>query len=69
MNHVEHYHDWLRDAHAMQKQAESMLESMASLLIIIPTYVHELNNTLMKLNIKLPCWKKFSTEIIFPVRS
>lgn len=19
MNHVEHYHDWLRDAHAMEK--------------------------------------------------
>jgi len=30
MNPVEHYHDWLRDAHAMEKQAESMLESMAS---------------------------------------
>ncbi|MFW0765956.1 ferritin-like domain-containing protein [Trabulsiella odontotermitis] len=30
MNHVEHYHDWLRDAHAMEKQAESMLNSMAS---------------------------------------
>ncbi|HFZ8993247.1 TPA: ferritin-like domain-containing protein [Citrobacter freundii] len=30
MNHVEHYHDWLRDAHAMEKQAESMLESMAN---------------------------------------
>ncbi|MFY9994970.1 MAG: ferritin-like domain-containing protein [Leclercia sp.] len=30
MNHVEHYHDWLRDAHAMEKQAESMLESMSS---------------------------------------
>lgn len=29
MNYVEHYHDWLRDAHAMEKQAESMLESMA----------------------------------------
>lgn len=29
MNHVEHYHDWLRDAHAMEKQAESMLKSMA----------------------------------------
>ena len=25
MNHVEHYHDWLRDAHAMEKQAESLL--------------------------------------------
>lgn len=29
MNAIEHYHDWLRDAHAMEKQAESMLESMA----------------------------------------
>ncbi|MEZ1645921.1 DUF892 family protein, partial [Enterobacter hormaechei] len=29
MNHVELYHDWLRDAHAIEKQAESMLESMA----------------------------------------
>lgn len=25
MNYTEHYHDWLRDAHAMEKQAESML--------------------------------------------
>lgn len=30
MNRIEHYHDWLRDAHAMEKQAESMLESMVS---------------------------------------
>ncbi|MES0321626.1 ferritin-like domain-containing protein [Citrobacter sedlakii] len=30
MNAIEHYHDWLRDAHAMEKQAKSMLESMAS---------------------------------------
>ncbi|MGM1332285.1 DUF892 family protein, partial [Klebsiella michiganensis] len=22
MNYLEHYHDWLRDAHAMEKQAE-----------------------------------------------
>lgn len=29
MNYIEYYHDWLRDAHAMEKQAESMLESMA----------------------------------------
>lgn len=29
MNTTEHYHDWLRDAHAMEKQAESMLEAMA----------------------------------------
>lgn len=30
MTHIENYHAWLRDAHAMEKQAESMLESMAS---------------------------------------
>ena len=29
MNRIEHYHDWLRDAHAMEKQAESMLKSMS----------------------------------------
>ncbi len=52
MNRIEHYHDWLRDAHAMEKQAESMLESMASRidnypelrarieqhLVMLPTY-------------------------------
>lgn len=36
MNHVEHYHDWLRDAHAMEKQAESMLESMVSRIETYP---------------------------------
>nr|WP_318381830.1 DUF892 family protein [uncultured Enterobacter sp.] len=30
--YVENYHDWLRDAHAMEKQAESMLEKMADRL-------------------------------------
>ncbi|MEB7599416.1 ferritin-like domain-containing protein [Raoultella terrigena] len=29
MTDVENYYDWLRDAHAMEKQAESMLKSMA----------------------------------------
>ena len=37
MNRIEHYHDWLRDAHAMEKQAESMLESVASR---IDNYLH-----------------------------
>lgn len=32
MNYTENYHDWLRDAHAMEKQAESMLEKMADRL-------------------------------------
>jgi ferritin-like metal-binding protein YciE len=30
--YIENYHDWLRDAHAMEKQAESMLEKMAERL-------------------------------------
>ena len=29
MTPQENYHDWLRDAHAMEKQAESMLKSMS----------------------------------------
>lgn len=29
---LSHYHDWLRDAHAMEKHAETMLEQMASRL-------------------------------------
>ncbi|MDE1186179.1 MAG: DUF892 family protein [Pantoea sp.] len=29
---LSHYHDWLKDAHAMEKQAESMLEQMAKRL-------------------------------------
>ncbi|WP_413729027.1 ferritin-like domain-containing protein [Sodalis sp. RH22] len=32
MTYEENYHDWLRDAHAMEKQAESMLEKMAGRL-------------------------------------
>lgn len=30
MTPQENYHDWLRDAHAMEKQAESMLKAMSS---------------------------------------
>lgn len=30
MNDTDHYHDWLRDAHAMEKQADTMLQSMVS---------------------------------------
>lgn len=29
MTPQENYHDWLRDAHAMEKQAESMLSAMS----------------------------------------
>lgn len=36
-NPNEHLTDWLRDAHAMEQQAETMLESMASRLDHYPT--------------------------------
>lgn len=68
MNHVEHYHDWLRDAHAMEKQAESMLESMAAVSIIIPMFAPELSSILVKQSDKLPYWKRSSTVMIFLVR-
>ncbi|AIX49242.1 MULTISPECIES: ferritin-like domain-containing protein [Pantoea] len=32
MTYEEHFIDWVRDAHAMEKQAESMLEKMAARL-------------------------------------
>lgn len=32
MTAIENYHDWLRDAHAMEKQAESMLSKMSARL-------------------------------------
>lgn len=32
MTAIENYHDWLRDAHAMEKQAESMLNKMSGRL-------------------------------------
>lgn len=68
MNYTEHYHDWLRDAHAMEKQAESMLESMASRIENYPDIKPELNNILVKPNIKLPCSKKYWTVMAFLVR-
>lgn len=33
-----HYHDWLRDAYAMEKQAETMLDQMASRLEHYPLF-------------------------------
>ncbi|KAA5923484.1 MULTISPECIES: ferritin-like domain-containing protein [Pantoea] len=37
MTAIEHYHDWLRDAHAMEKQAESMLSKMSGRLEHYPS--------------------------------
>ena len=60
MNRIEHYHDWLRDAHAMEKQAESMLES---------NYALVLNNILMKPKTRLFNWKLFLIVMTFHVQS
>ena len=38
MTDIENYHDWLRDAHAMEKQAESMLESMVKRIDSYPEF-------------------------------
>lgn len=65
MNHVEHYHDWLRDAHAMEKQAESMLESMAGRIDNYPICAAELNSTSPKPSAKLRFWKRFWIVMIY----
>ena len=59
MNRIEHYHDWRRDAHAMEKQAESMLESMASRIDNYLNYALVLNNILVKPKTRLFNWKLF----------
>ena len=66
MNRIEHYHDWLRDAHAMEKQAESMLESMASRIL---NYALVLNNILVKPKTRLFNWKLFLIVMTFHVQS
>lgn len=35
MNYTEHYHDWLRDAHAMEKQQNRCLNLWPAVLKII----------------------------------
>lgn len=65
MNRIEHYHDWLRDAHAMEKQAEKMLESMASRIETILSYVPELSSTLAKQRTSFHSLKAYLIVIIF----
>lgn len=71
MNHVEHYHDWLRDAHAMEKQAESMLESMAGRIDNYPDLrariEQHVNETKRQITV-LPCWKRSSIAMRFRAR-
>lgn len=69
MNRIEHYHDWLRDAHAMEKQAESMLESMVSRIDNYLNYALVLNNILVKPKTRLFNWKLFLIVMTFHVQS
>ena len=64
MNRIEHYHDWLRDAHAMEKQAESMLESMASRIDNYPELRARIEQHLNETN-----WKLFLIVMTFHVQS
>jgi len=53
MTAIEHYHDWLRDAHAMEKQAESMLSKMSGRLEHYPALEqlldsHGIDHSVMK---------------------
>ncbi|SUH58053.1 YciE [Salmonella enterica subsp. enterica serovar Braenderup] len=68
MNYTEHYHDWLRDAHAMEKQAESMLESMASRIENYPDIKARIEQHISETKHQLPCSKKCWTVMAFPVR-
>ena len=57
MNHVEHYHDWLRDAHAMENRQSPCWNQWLAVSIIIRISVPESNSMLTRPNGKLPCWK------------
>lgn len=68
MTDIENYHDWLRDAHAMEKQAESMLESMVKRIDSYPELCTRLEQHLLKPVGKLLCWMILLRAIIFPAR-
>ena len=63
MNHVEHYHDWLRDAHAMEKQAESMLESMAGRIDNYPDLRARIEQHLSLIHISEPTRPRFGSRM------
>lgn len=69
MNRIEHYHDWLRDAHAMEKQAESMLESMASRIDNYPELRARIEQHLIETKNRLFNWKLFLIVMTFHVQS
>ncbi len=69
MNRIEHYHDWLRDAHAMEKQAESMLESMASRIDNYPELRARIEQHLNETKTRLFNWKLFLIVMTFHVQS
>lgn len=48
MPSIENYHDWLRDAHAMEEQAESMLRKMVERLEHYPEFQLRLEQHLVE---------------------
>ena len=63
---LSHYHDWLRDAHAMEKQAETMLEQMAKRTKTIRSCGLAMSSISKKPVSSSLCWNPFSTATVFP---
>lgn len=61
MTDIENYHNWLRDAHAMEKQAESLLVATMN-----RSYAPALNNISMKPDGNCPPCRISSPATIFP---
>jgi hypothetical protein len=69
MTDIENYHNWLRDAHAMEKQAESLLVATIRRLDNEPHYAPALNNISMKPVGNCPPCRILSPATIFPLRA
>lgn len=68
MTDSENYHNWLRDAHAMEKQAESLLIPPSDASIMNRNYGPALNNISMKpVGNCRPC-RTLSPATTFPAR-
>lgn len=66
MTDIENYHNWLRDAHAMEKQAESLLVVPSDASIMNRSYAPALNNISMKPDGNCPPCRISSPATIFP---
>ncbi len=66
MTDIENYHNWLRDAHAMEKQAESLLVATIRRLDNEPQLRTRMNNISMKPDGNCPPCRISSPATIFP---